>query len=231
MNTGITTNLAYTIVIPTRNEAPTIAEMVACCLKLTPHVIVVDSFSQDQTPQLAQEAGAKVIQLNQSGKGMAIRAMATEVTTPIVVFIDADGSHVVEDIPKLIQPILDNQADHVQASRLIGGSSELHGSFQEFFRLAGSAFITACINWRFKVTISDSQNGFRALRVDLLKQLALQEKITTIEQEMVIKTLKKGFRLVEIPSHEHARIFGESKIKLSNVWFRYVYVLIRELFF
>ena len=82
------------------------------------------------------------------------------------VFLDADGSHDPEDIPLLVEPIVEDAADHVTASRLSGGSSELHGGFDEFFRLAGSSFITACINWRFGVRLSDSQNGFRAIRTD-----------------------------------------------------------------
>ncbi|MBF0614202.1 MAG: glycosyltransferase family 2 protein [Magnetococcales bacterium] len=220
----------FTIVIPTRNEAETIQEMVTCCLRLTPQVWVVDSLSKDGTPELAAVAGARVIPVTAMGKGAAIRAVIPLLETELVLFMDADGSHDVADIPKLLAPLIAGQADHVQASRLTGGSSELHGSFQEFFRLAGSAFITACINKRFRVTISDSQNGFRAMRVAILKDLNLQEEITTIEQEMVIKTLHKGYRLAEIPSHEHARIFGVSKIKLSHVWLRYGYVLIRDLF-
>lgn len=223
--------IGFTIVIPTRNEAQSIAEMVECCLRLTPHVLVVDAHSPDGTAALAASAGARVVQAPALGKGAAIRAVIGLIATEAVVFIDADGSHVVEDIPKLLKPIDEGRADHVQASRLTGGSSELHGSFQEFFRLAGSALITALINWRFRVCISDSQNGFRALRTDLLAQLDLQENITTIEQEMVIKTLKRGCRLAEVPSHEHARIFGDSKITLSKVWFRYGYALLRDLFF
>lgn len=220
----------FTIVIPTRNEAETIVEMVRCCLKYAPEVLVVDSLSTDGTPQLAEHAGAQVLSVPLLGKGNAIRAAIPALATEWVLFIDADGSHDVADIPKLIAPLQAGVADHVQASRLMGGSSELHGSFQEFWRLAGSAFITACINWRCGARISDSQNGFRALRVDVLKALDLREAITTIEQEMVIKTLRRGFRLVEVPSHEHARIFGESKIRLSRVWFRYGYALMRYLF-
>ncbi|MBF0180704.1 MAG: glycosyltransferase family 2 protein [Magnetococcales bacterium] len=221
----------FTIVIPTRNEADTIGEMVACCLRLTPHVLVVDTLSTDGTPQLAERAGARLLRVTTPGKGAALRAAMPHVATELVVFIDADGSHVPADIPKLLQPILEGRADHVQASRLLGGSSELHGSFQEFFRLAGSAFITACINWRFGVAISDSQNGFRAMRRDLFVTLDSRERITTIEQELIIRTLKRGYRLAEIPSHEHARIFGASKIHLGNVWWRYGYALLRDLFF
>ena len=97
-------------------------------------------------------------------------------------------------------------ADHVVASRLRGGSSELHGGFDEFLRLAGSSFITACINWRFACQLSDSQNGFRAVRTSVLRQLDLRENTTTIEQEMTMKTLRHGWRMAEVPSHEHPRV-------------------------
>jgi dolichol-phosphate mannosyltransferase len=152
------------------------------------------------------------------------------VTGDIVVFMDADGSHDPADIPKLVQPIVDNRADHVSGSRLMGGSSELHGGFDECFRLMGSSFITACINWKFGVRLSESQNGFRAIRTDVMKRLDLKENITTIEQEMIMKTLRKGFRMAEVPSHEKERTMGYSKISLRKVWFRYVYSLFKYLF-
>ena len=83
----------------------------------------------------------------------------------------------------------------------------------------GSSFITACINHRFKVTLSESQNGFRAFRTETLRNLGLEENITTIEQEMIIKTLKKGYRMAEVPSHEHKRKAGYSKISVRKVAF------------
>ena len=119
--------------------------------------------------------------------------------------MDADCSHDPDDIPKLAAPILEGRADHVSGSRLLGGSSELHGGFDEWARLAGSSFITACINWRYGVRLSDSQNGFRAIRTDLLKSLKLRSRHTTIEQEMIVATLRAGKTLAEVPTHEHAR--------------------------
>ncbi|MBF0134616.1 MAG: glycosyltransferase family 2 protein [Magnetococcus sp. DMHC-1] len=220
-----------TIVIPAKNEAATIVEIVQRCQCFATRILVLDGRSTDGTGDKAAAAGAQVITVTRNGKGSAIREAIHHITTPLVVFIDADGSHVVEDIPQLVAPLREGRADHVHASRLIGGSSELHGSFSEFFRLAGSAFITACINWRFKACLSESQNGFRALTMDLLRQLDLQETITTIEQEMVIKTLHRRARLLEIPSHEHKRRYGESNIRLWRVAFRYVYSLIKYMFF
>jgi len=219
------------VVIPTRNEEGMINEIIDGCRPYADELLVVDGHSTDKTREIAEAAGVKVILDNGKGKGAALRHAATVVTGDIIVFIDADGSHDPRDIPKLVEPIIKGEADHVSGSRLIGGSSELHGGFDECFRLMGSSFITACINWRFKVVLSESQNGFRAIRTDIIKQLGLEEDITTIEQEMIMKTLKKGFRMAEVPTHEHKRTMGYSKISLKRVWFRYVYSMLKYLFF
>jgi dolichol-phosphate mannosyltransferase len=219
------------VVIPALNEEKTIVEVIEGCKPHADELIVVDGHSGDRTREISEEHGAKVILDNKKGKGDAIRHVIGFVTGEIIVFIDADGSHDPDDIPKLVAPIIKGEADHVSGSRLIGGSSELHGGFDECFRLMGSSFITACINWKFKVQLSESQNGFRAIKTEVIKQLDLREDITTIEQEMIMKTLTKGFRMAEVPSHEHKRKQGYSKISLRKVWFRYVYTLIKYLFF
>jgi dolichol-phosphate mannosyltransferase len=223
--------MEVSIVIPTLNEEYTIQDMIERCRPYADEILVVDGHSTDRTRKIAEEAGIRVILDNKKGKGEALRRSIKFVTGDVIVFIDADGSHDPSDIPKLIEPIVRGQADHVSASRLIGGSSELHGGFDEFFRLTGSSFITACINWRFKVRLSESQNGFRAIKRDVIERLELKENITTIEQEMIMKTLKKGFRMAEIPSHEHKRKMGYSKISVRKVWFRYLYTLVKYLFF
>jgi len=224
-------NGKITIVIPTLNEAFTIREVVNECLKYSDDILVVDGHSQDGTVAIVRSLGVRLIFDHQQGKGEALRVTIPHITREITVFIDADGSHDPRDIPKLVQPILAGEDDHVTGSRLLGGSSELHGGFDEFFRLTGSSFITACINRRFGVKLSDSQNGFRAIRTHVLADLGLEERITTIEQEMIIKTLKKGYRMAEVPSHEHRRKAGYSKISVRKVSHRYVYSMIKYLYF
>jgi dolichol-phosphate hexosyltransferase len=228
---GASARALVTVVIPAKNEAPTIGDIIARCRPYADEILVVDGHSTDATRRCAEEAGVRVIADGQRGKGDAIRSALPFLRTPITVFIDADGSHDPDDIPRLIAPIVEDRADHVSASRLRGGSSELHGGFDEFFRLAGSAFITACINWRFNVRLSESQNGFRAIRTAVLLDLDLRENLTTIEQEMIIKTLRRKHRMDEVPSHEHRRRHGQSHIRLSRVAPRYLYALVRYLLF
>lgn len=220
-----------TIVIAARNEQATIADVVHGCAPYARELlVVVDRRTSDETAIRATSAGARVLIDQGLGKGHAMRLAVPEVKTDITVFIDADLSHDPRDIPALVAPILAGTADHVSASRLKGGSSELHGGFDEFCRLAGSSLITACINHRFGVRLSESQNGFRAIRTTVLNALDLRSNLTTIEQEMIIRTLGLGYRMAEVPSHEYERAAGRSNINLRRVALRYVANAIRHLY-
>jgi dolichol-phosphate mannosyltransferase len=214
-------------IIPTLNEETTLADVIVRCKPFVGEVLVMDGHSGDRTAEVARAQGARFELDDRKGKGAAMRRAATLVRGDILVFIDADGSHVPEDIPKLVEPILKDEADHVTASRMTGGSSELHGGFDEFLRLAGSSFITACINTRYKVRLSDSQNGFRAIKKDVFLNLGLTANSTTIEQEMIMKSLARGYRMAEIPSHEHLRKGGVSKVQVFKLWHKYLASLIR----
>jgi dolichol-phosphate hexosyltransferase len=231
MNSEYAIHKEITIAIPALNEAGTIADIIQGCKMHSDDVLVIDGHSTDDTLKISRDLGVRVILDHGKGKGEAIRSAIPHLNREIVVFVDADGSHDPDDIPRLVQPILNDEADHVSGSRLLGGSSELHGGFDECFRLMGSSFITACINNRFKVTLSESQNGFRAIRTELLRNLGLCEDITTIEQEMIMKTLKKGYRMAEVPTHEQKRKAGYSKIEVKRVAFRYVWTLFKYLYF
>jgi dolichol-phosphate mannosyltransferase len=217
-----------TAVVPARNEEITVGLVVRECLKYAAQVIVVEGGSTDRTAEIAAAAGAVVIRDQGLGKGAALRLAVTHVTTPICVFVDADGSHDPVDIPMLAAPIKAGLAEHVTGSRLLGGSDELHGGGDEFLRLAGSAFITCLINWRFGSQLSDSQNGFRAINTEVFRRLNLRSRHTTIEMEMITATLAAGLRITEVPTHERRRAAGYSKISLSNplTWLAYGWHLV-----
>ncbi len=216
-----------TVLIPAKNEAATITEVVRGARVHAEDILVADGGSTDGTGTLAVEAGARIVQDPGRGKGRAIRAALPHLKGEVTVFMDADGSHDPADIPKLVAPILEGRAEHVSGSRLLGGSSELHGGFDEWARLAGSSFITACINKRYRVRLSDSQNGFRAIRTEVLRRLALRSRHTTIEQEMIVRTLRLGLRVAEVPTHEYPRRSGSSHISVWRDSPRYLVSLIQ----
>lgn len=219
-----------TLVIPARNEAQNICEVLESALPYCDELLVVDGHSTDGTRDLAESYGVRVVLDNKKGKGDAIRVGAEAATHGIVVFMDADGSHDPSDIPYLTEPIKSDKADLVIGSRGRGGSDELHGDIEKLMRMVGSDMILIGINLRWKQKLTDSQNGFRAIRKDVICSLGLVENITTIEQEMTMKCLKKGYKVSEVPTHEYSRKYGNSTISLRRVWFRYIYSFIKNLF-
>jgi glycosyltransferase involved in cell wall biosynthesis len=218
-----------TVVIPAKDEEGLIGEIVDSVRPYADEVLVVDGRSRDRTRAIAVEHGARVIQDNGRGKGEAMRRAIDAATTGILVFIDADGSHEPRDIPAMVAPIEAGLADMVIGSRGKGGSDELHGTFEQLIRYVGSQLIMLAINYRWNVRLTDSQNGFRAIRRDVAARLGLTSNLTTIEQEMLMKALKQGYRVSEIASHEYERRWGTSKVVVWKVWFAYVWSFLRNL--
>jgi glycosyltransferase involved in cell wall biosynthesis len=219
-----------TVVIPTKNEEGLIAEIIAAARPHAAEILVVDGHSTDRTRDIAAEMGARVVLDAGRGKGEALRRSFVEARHEILVFIDADGSHEPKDIPRLLEPIRRGDAELVIASRTRGGSDELHGTAEQLLRYIGSQVIMLAINYRWQVRLTDSQNGFRALRRDAARALRLKANLTTIEQEMLMRALKCGCRVVEIPSHEFERRWGVSKVSVWRLWWAYLWSLMRNIF-
>jgi glycosyltransferase involved in cell wall biosynthesis len=223
--------MKVTVVIPAKDEAETITAVLEGVRQYADELLVVDGHSRDASAELARASGARVVFDGGAGKGDAVRTAIREATGDVLVFVDADGSHVVDDVPKLVAPIVADEADLVVGSRPRGGSDEMTGDLDRFIRWLGQQIIMLGINYRFNVRLTDSQNGFRAIRRTTALEIDLQEDITTIEQEMLMKVLKKGYRATEVPSHEFERGAGRSKISLRGTWLRYVYSWLRYMFF
>ncbi len=221
--------MTTTLVICCKNEAPSLAAVINKAKPYVHEIIVIDGHSTDGSRTIAKNAGVKVFEDNGKGKGAAIQLGIQKASGDIIIFMDADGSHKASDIPKLTKPIHKNKADLVIASRGIGGSNELHGDFEKTLRLIGSAIITQIINWRYHAHITDSQNGFRAIRRSVAKSLNLQANSFAIEQEMLMQILKRNAKVSETGSHEFARKYGNSKINLPRMWYKYLINLIQNL--
>jgi dolichol-phosphate mannosyltransferase len=219
-----------TVVIPTRDEEGLIGEIIDAVRAHADELLVVDGHSRDRTREIAAAKGARVVLDHGKGKGEALRLSITEATGDILVFIDADGSHDPRDIPALVAPIQAGQADLVIGSRGRGGSDELHGTIEQFIRYVGSQLIMLAINYRWNVRLTDSQNGFRAIRRDVAAKLDMRSNLTTIEQEMLMRALKRGYRVSEIASHEYERKWGTSKVVVWRLWFAYIANFFRNIF-
>jgi len=227
----VTERLPISVIVFAKNEANSLAAVLETPLRLAAQVVVMDGASSDDSAAVARRAGAEVLADSGNGKGLAIRAGLRAATQPVVVLMDADGSHDAADIARLVEPIHENRADLVIASRIKGGSDELAGNLTNVLRLMGTLFVTTLINWRFGTHLTDSLNGFRAMRTDLAQSLDLKEGSHTIEHEMVIKALRRGARVTERPSHEFSRRHGVSSLPFWRNVPRFVFSSCRYLLF
>ncbi|MHB1413090.1 MAG: glycosyltransferase family 2 protein [Thermoleophilia bacterium] len=217
------------VAIMTRNEEGTIADVIRAVMPHASETLVVDGHSTDSTREIAESLGARVLLDGGLGKGDGIRTAIGAASGDALVFIDADCSHDPSSIPALVRPILAGEADMVVGSRWTGGSDELGGDFGKFIRSTGSAIITLAINYRWGARLTDSQNGFRALSTEAARQVLLEENIFTIEQEMIMKFLKRGLRVSEVPTHEYCRREGDSQIVVWKVAHRYIWCLLKNM--
>ncbi len=219
-----------TVVIATKNEGQGLKKIIRSVKPYAHEIIVVDGNSTDDTKKIARSEKVRFMLDHGLGRGDAVKMGLEASKTEVVVLFDADGSHEPEDIPRFISPILRNQADFVIGSRRKGGSFDLNMNFMGIVRSAGSDFLVVLVNHRFKTNLSDILYSFRAIRKSTAEKLNLTSNDFGIEQEMVVKCVKQGFKLLEIPSREKARAWGESKLK-TLMGVKFVFALLKELYF
>jgi len=220
--------MKVTAVIPAKNEEEGIEKIIKNVSRFVDEVLVVDGHSKDKTRQIAKECGAKVVLDGGKGKGDGIRTGVRKAKGDIIVFIDADGSHNPKDIPKLIKPIKNEKADLVVASRAKGGSDEIRLDLDGLFRQIGSEIAAILVNFRWRANLTDIQNGFRAIRRKTALALKLESDGFEIEEEMIMKCLKRGVRIMEVAGHEYQRKWGVSKLPTIQAW-RFLLRLFKEL--
>lgn len=218
------------IIIACKNEGEGIARILTSIKKYSNDIIVVDGHSNDGTRRLVKEFGARFFLDNKKGRGDALKIGIKKAKKDILVFFDADGSHDEKDIPNFVNPILKKEADLVIGSRRTGGSSDLTVNLTGIIRSAGCDFLVAFVNHRFKTNLTDILYSFRAIDKSVAQKLHLKSDDFGIEQEMVVTSLKKGFRLKEISSRERSRKWGKSKLK-TITGIKFVYSLLRQLYF
>jgi hypothetical protein len=171
--------------------------------------IVVDDGSEDETAAIARAAGAFVATNPiRRGGGLALRVgydIAIRLGADIVVTIDADGQHMPEELPVMIEPILAGRADYVNGSRLLGDFES-----ESAIRHVGVHFFSWLTTILTGQRITDISSGYRAASTDLLRKLVLeQDQFWT--SEVLIEALRHRATIVEVPVTIEARKGGKSK--------------------
>lgn len=190
------------LVLPAHNEREHIAQVVADAKPYVDRVIVVNDGSLDDTAQRAQEAGAQVISHAKNlGKAEALKTgceAAFLLQPDILVLMDSDGQHEPKDIPRVIAPIIKDEADIVVASRK-------GGQRMPFVRYFGNRLLELAIRTLFRVHITDIQSGFRAFRTSVYPKLRWVAKNYHADAEMTarIGKFRLRYREVFIPTIYH----------------------------
>jgi len=221
------------IVIPAKDEAETLPRVLDDLNATLPRiraggydveVFVVDDRSTDHTAELARARGATVVRNpRRSGKGMALRAGFEATTGDIICMMDADYSHRAEEIPLFLDAIKRDGVGLVIGSRVVGGSEEYH-----HIRALGNVFLSAALGLATGRYLSDALNGFKVLRRDVFSEFRYTSVNFEIEIEIIANTLRKGYRIVEVSSHERARAGGEMKSRVVRHGTRFLLRIIWE---
>jgi glycosyltransferase involved in cell wall biosynthesis len=214
--------MRVSVIIPTHNEAQAIGRVLADLPSdLITEVIVVDSNSTDGTPEIAAGMGARVIQEPRRGYGQAcLTGLATANSPDIVVFLDGDYSDRPSELPILLDPIIQGDADITLGSRL--GEQRIPAALP-WHQAFGNQLAAGLIRFLYGVNITDL-GPFRAGRAEVLRALELQETTYGWAVEMILKGALSGFRVVEVPVTYYPRI-GKSKISgtlkgtIGAAWF------------
>lgn len=221
---------SLSVIIPAMNEEETIGQLLKDLNAMIPalngwdvEVIVVDDRCTDKTASIAQSMGAKVVR-NQlpAGKGSALRSGFAASTGEFLVMMDADYSHRPEDLPVFLEAI-QNGVGLIIGSRVFGGSDEY-----THIRALGNVFLSAAFGLCTGRYLSDALNGFKLFRRDVFTSFTYTSRAFEIEIELIANAMRKGYRVVEVVSHERSRAGGEMKSRVIRHGTRFLLRILWE---
>jgi glycosyltransferase involved in cell wall biosynthesis len=207
--------MLLSIIIPVFNEELTIGNIIdrsketLIKIGLPFEIIVVDDRSHDKSLSVASQKGVRLYTLKEHlGKGYALRTGFDKVKGDIVITIDSDGSHWPEELPEILAPVLADRADMVIGSRYLNHKHVTARKLNAF----GVRLFNYLIQLFTGVAITDSQSGYRAIKREVLNKQNLKSGEYEIESEMLVKTVKAGYRVYEVPITFEQRTYGRSGV-------------------
>jgi glycosyltransferase involved in cell wall biosynthesis len=182
------------IIIPCHNEEKNISKVVFDSLKYSPHVLVVDDGSTDKTPQNAKESGATILKhIINLGKGAAAKTgcdYAYEKGFDSVILIDGDGQHDPCEIPRFVEQL--NQAD------IVFGYRKFSKNMPFVFRF-GNQLINLVTKVLYGLNLKDTQNGYRAFKVNIYRKIRWKAQDYSMESEMIANVGRYKLNHKEVP--------------------------------
>jgi glycosyltransferase involved in cell wall biosynthesis len=203
------------VIIPAYNEQATVAQLVTRVRAIAApvEIIAVNDASTDGTLRVLEELRASgaidvlVKQERNRGKGAAIRAGIAAATGDIIVVQDADLEYDPDQLPRLMQPILDGRADAVFGSRFLGGEHRV----LYFWHSVGNRVLTLLSNMLSNLNLTDMETCYKMVRAPLMKSLVLTSDRFGFEPELTARLAQSGARIWEMPIDYSGRTYEEGK--------------------
>jgi glycosyltransferase involved in cell wall biosynthesis len=204
------------VIIPAKDEEETLPNVLQDLYATIPaikhydfEVICVDDHSTDATAAIARSFGARVVpNTGKPGKGMALRTGFQAANGEIFAMMDADYSHRPEDLPLFLDALKDG-IGLVIGSRVVGGSEEY-----THVRALGNVFLSTTLGLCTGRYLSDALNGYKVFRREVFTDFKYTSRTFEIEIEIIANTLRHGYRVVEVSSHERSRAGGMAKSRV-----------------
>jgi glycosyltransferase involved in cell wall biosynthesis len=214
------------VVVPTHNEARNLYHILPRIPSLVSEVVLVDGHSTDDTIGVAKRLlpVIRVIEQVGKGKGDAVRTGFAACTGDIIVMLDGDGSTDPQEIPRFVKALLQGN-DFAKGSRFIkgGGSTDITP-----LRLLGNYALCTLVNLLFRRSFSDLCYGYNAFWWYCLDFLELDCCGFEVETQMSLRMHKARFRIVEVPSMEHPRMYGQSHLRTFRDGWRVLKTIMKE---
>ena len=219
------------VVIPSLNEARTIGKCIEKIktvfrqYNIDGEIIVADNSDEDDTPQIARSLGAKVVVPDKRGYGYAYLYAFKHVRGKYIVLGDADNTYDFLEMPRLLEPLMKDEADIVIGSRFKGEIKK--GAMPWHHRYIGNPILTGFINLFYKAGVSDGHSGFRAIKRDALEKMKLRAHGMEFASEMIIEAVRRKLRIKEVPITYYPREASKSKLNsFSDGWRHLKFMLI-----
>ena len=200
------------VVIPTLNEAGNILEAVETIHKSLVYpkeIIVVDGKSTDGTKEIVKGIDyVKLIVEPRRGYGLALRTGMKNAKGNIIIMIDGDGTYEFRHMNRLIDKMIEKDADMVLATRMYD-----HKKAMGLMNFIGNKVITNCFDFFYSQFLSDTQSGFRAISHKAIDNVKLKEDDMAYATEMLIQFAKEGYNMVEVPTTYKERKYGKPKLR------------------
>ena len=228
--------MKISVIIPCFNEHKTINTILDKLKNLSnfnKEIIIVDDFSNDGTKEILQKIKSSdeiktIFNEKNFGKGYCIRKGIEEASGDIIIIQDADLEYDPTDIPKLINPIKNGDADVVYGSRFTG-SDEKRVLF--YWHSLGNKFLTNLSNMFSNLNLTDMECCYKAFKKEIIKEINLKENRFGFEPEVTAKISKKDIKIFEVGIKYFGRKYSEGKKITWIDGFRAIYCIIFYSFF